>query len=585
MLIQSLIGKGGESVPVGRIVALVGPNNAGKSTALREIFRLLLGRDPEDPSVELEDGIPTRVIDDLGLVSHLAADQLLRGLVGIKAGSEETCFRGLGPVLNAPHEVLVHSEVWSILHRPSLLARTLSRSRLASLLCLRTAYSDAATRPSLTRSVAACSPAATPENLLQALHRAAPEVHQQLDDGFREVLSDGHLLLDATERVHLTLRLAREIPPPSDDPMEAVHTHRQLPSVDAQGDGYRSVAAVMLTVLLSPGRVLILDEPAAHLNPVEATRLGEWIARQPARLGCQVVLATSNEAFLSGLVRGEDVTVVRLKRSSNRTDLEPVSSEATRALMKSPFLSGREVLDCLMRRRVVVTQSDEDRAVYELVARRSYGAFDVGFVHAHGQQNLSVVLRTLRKAELPACVIADMNVLDSRARFSELVTAVCGSPPRPSWLMTRDKLEHSLTQRMGRRALAVNTREIESLLDRFARGEDVPGSLQGEPEREGQSLANPAEHWQRLQQLGIDAVDDDLRPWVEQLMDELHGVGLFLVPKGQLQGWIDFGGPQSREDWFFNAVSDLELGECPADLDVFVGQVVHHLTAVRRPSS
>lgn len=577
MLIQALVGKGGQNVSVGRVVALIGPNNAGKSTALREVFRLLLSRDPEDPSVELDDGVPTAVLDDLELVPHLAADQLLQGLTGTKAGSEETCFRGLGPTLNAPHEVTIHSEVWNVLHRPTLNARTLTKSRLASLLCLRLAYSDAATRPSLTAAAAACSPAAAPENLLQALDRAGPEVHEHFDQGFREIFADWHILLDATERVRLTLRLSRDIPPSVADPVAAVDQYQRLLPLDSQGDGYRGGAGLLLSVLLNPGRIVLLDEPAAALHPTQATRLGEWIGRQSHRLSCQVVLATSNEAFLSGLLRGDDVTAVRIQRVANRTSLEPVSSDAARALVRSRFLSDREVLDCLFRGRVIVTQSDEDRAIYDLVARRNHGSFEAAFVHAHGQQNLNVVLRTLRKAELPACVIADMNVLDSRARFSELVTAASGSPPRPSWLTTRDKLEQSLSKQLCPRTLAVNTREIESLLDRFARGDEVAVDKPGVPH-------GPAEHWVRIREHGIDAVDDDLRPWVEQLMDELHSVGVFLVPKGQLQGWIDFGGGQSREDWFFNAVSDLELGECPVDLEVFVGQVVTQITAMRRSS-
>ena len=82
---------------------------------------------------------------------------------------------------------------------------------------------------------------------------------------------------------------------------------------------------------------------------------------------------------------------------------------------------------------------------------------------------------------------------------------------------------------------------------------------------------------QQVREVGLDAIDDDLRPWGEQLMDELRPLGIFLVGHGCLESWIHFGTPLSRADWFFNALQEIDRGECPVPLETFVGAMLDHL--------
>ena len=57
---------------------------------------------------------------------------------------------------------------------------------------------------------------------------------------------------------------------------------RQFQTLDEQGDGFRSYVGVVLSVLLSEGRTILLDEPEAFLHPMQARRLGAWLAEQIA---------------------------------------------------------------------------------------------------------------------------------------------------------------------------------------------------------------------------------------------------------------------------------------------------------------
>ena len=82
---------------------------------------------------------------------------------------------------------------------------------------------------------------------------------------------------------------------------------------------------------------------------------------------------------------------------------------------------------------------------------------------------------------------------------------------------------------------------------------------------------------QQIREVGLDAIDDGLRPWVEQLMDELRPLGIFIVGNGCLESWMQFGTPLSRADWFFNALQEIDRGECPVPLETFVGAMLDHL--------
>ena len=376
--------------------------------------------------------------------------------------------------------------------------------------------------------------------------------------------------LDDSQVVSLCFRLASEFPEADGDPVAKARQYEALERLDDQSDGFHEVASIVLGMLMSEGRMLLLDDPASHVSPAVATKLGKWIASHAERLHTQVIVATHNEAFLSGLVAGcNDVTLVPLVRQSTQTRVRSITPEAVGPLARSPFLADSEVVRCFFRQHVVVTQSDEDRAIYQMVAERLHNEATVAFVHAHGQSNVAPVTQLLKAADLPVASIVDMDIFANEQAFTELVTSVTGDPPLATWLSTRDKIAKSISS-SSKQAIREDAKDVEAFLGKIQKG-------QGDLAKESRLPARqPEAAWQAIRAQGLDALKEELRPWAEQLLDELQQKGIFVVPKGQLQGWIDFGGRQSREDWFFNAVHEMEIEECPGDLQVFVSQAIDY---------
>ena len=51
-----------------------------------------------------------------------------------------------------------------------------------------------------------------------------------------------------------------------------------LPALEIQGDGMRSFTGALLSLLVHPRNIVLMDEPEAFLHPPQAKRLAETIA-------------------------------------------------------------------------------------------------------------------------------------------------------------------------------------------------------------------------------------------------------------------------------------------------------------------
>jgi len=64
---------------------------------------------------------------------------------------------------------------------------------------------------------------------------------------------------------------------------------------------------------------------------------------------------------------------------------------------------------------------------------------------------------------------------------------------------------------------------------------------------------------------------------VKCLIKELAKVGVFVVPCGELEQWIDTGVSKGRE-WNRKALEKLQAEDCPPELEFFMQQVIDFLS-------
>jgi hypothetical protein len=90
------------------------------------------------------------------------------------------------------------------------------------------------------------------------------------------------------------------------------------PPLESQGDGMRSFTGALLSILVHPRNIVLMDEPEAFLHPPQAKRLAETIAEETDN-SSQVFLATHDVEIVRALLdsASERVIIVRITRHDN----------------------------------------------------------------------------------------------------------------------------------------------------------------------------------------------------------------------------------------------------------------------------
>lgn len=579
LLIKSFTPLDGAPQEIGTITVLVGPNNAGKSETLRDLARLAGNFDPTGQERARGEEPKTRVVQDVTFVNKLSYDRLMSGITILDLGGlDGVVAQGLSPDLHSAYQRGVSPEIKNILFRPIMTARSVWMTVLGDLMPLRVAYLPADRRASLLNPASATSPLKPPQQLLGALQYAPTGILQKLHEASELFLDGQRLVLDTTEQVQLTLRWGSELPARTGDPVQDALAWSRLPAVQELGHGLQQCLGVVLAMLLSPGRLILLDEPDAGLHPETSRRLGQWISQNAISLGCQVVLVARDPAFLTGLMGGaSDVTICRLSRRATTTRFDMVPAEVGKALALFPLFASQQGITTVFREGAVVTPESADRMVYQAVAERVLRIHPHAFLQAQGSRNLNFVVKALKRANIPTCVVADLDLLQYETAFTELVKSLTGNTPPAPWLATRERLASHVEGWFDEQQLSAATHEVESFLDQFKQG---TASLSPQPVA-ASPISPQQANWDRLRRERLGILPPELRIWVEELLEDLKRIGLFISPKGRLEGWISFSADaEDPAGWINRAIQMLYVGECPAELRGFVAEILAHLTAM-----
>lgn len=207
-----------------------------------------------------------------------------------------------------------------------------------------------------------------------------------------------------------------------------------LPTLDAQGDGFRSFVGLALLIMAEPPNVLLVDEPEAFLHPGQARALGRWLAKRAASHDLQIVLATHDRDIVLGLIEGSlqsAVTFVRLNREANVTHMTQLSPSQVQDVWDQPVLRYSNVLQGLFHNRVVMCEADGDCRFYgaaldqvAIASGKRAVADDVLFVPAGGKSGVPLMAAALTTLGVEARAILDFDLLRSKGDLKRTVAAL-----------------------------------------------------------------------------------------------------------------------------------------------------------------
>jgi hypothetical protein len=213
--------------------------------------------------------------------------------------------------------------------------------------------------------------------------------------------------------------------------------------------------------------------------------------------------------------------------------------------------------------------------VYQTVAHSgssSSRGSEILFIHANWKDASDVPVKLLREAGTPVCAIVDIDVLNSEATFKTLISALShlGDSDLPMSLKDVAGLVEGTTQ--------------ADLLDKLTQAvhtwlETNHNDLRG-ARRALVRIAKSASKWDAVKKQGLDFFKGPDRLSVEALLAACKARGLFIVPKGELEGWMRLGLTKGKT-WNRAALEKLHMNGCPPELRSFVDEVVDSLDSQR----
>lgn len=225
-----------------------------------------------------------------------------------------------------------------------------------------------------------------------------------------------------------------EIPPLNRPSVAYANAVAALPTLDSQGDGFRSFVGLALLVMAEQPDVLLVDEPEAFLHPGQARALGRWLAGRAASHDHQIILATHDRDIVLGLIEGaskSSVTFVRLTRDNTITHMTQLSPADVEHVWDQPALRYSNVLQGLFHKRVVMCEGDGDCRFYgaaldELAVatgRRSI-AGDVLFVPSGGKAGVPKLAAALTSLGVEARAIMDFDLFRTKTDIRKVVESL-----------------------------------------------------------------------------------------------------------------------------------------------------------------
>ena len=551
--LNSLTFNDGTTVDVADVTVIVGPNNSGKTRTLLDISAHARQEPASTLVLKALDLVVPDSLEDLLLQCKAVGNDegsnfVIRG-AGTSAREAYNTHFGGGRAQVAGY---FSDELQVLQHFGSLLLAFLSTEE-------RLAIAKAGATGNITQ----------PSTLLAALYRD-PDAVSRANEVFRGIFNTS-LRLDFSELTKLQLRVGIDIERVSENLQIAQHQFPEYPLLDEQGDGMRSAAAVILALEAISRRITLIDEPEAFLHPPQARAVGRHLAA--ITRGRQIIIATHSTDLLRGVLSSEQpIRVIRLTRKDTQNVPHTIEPDAMRELANDPLLSSARVLDGIFYRGAVVTEADADRAFYEVVASQVLRDNDFHYTHAQSKQSVFRVIEAYRTLGVPCASILDIDVLNDAGEMKKLLLAHGAENAECAAILAlRKTIEDAVCAESPERRFAGMA---DTLRDALKLTEDLsqPAATRiTSLTRACTDVMKFKTPWQPIKEQGVEGLPSPVRAAFGDLSGRCAARGLFIVPVGELEGWLRGRVPLSegnKHKWIVDALQvlpklDVRVNEPP----------------------
>ena len=328
-----------------------------------------------------------------------------------------------------------------------------------------------------------------------------------------------------------------------------------------QGDGMRSFASVVLHLLapVTPS-ILMLDEPEAFLHPPQARLLGELMAKERSSRS-QLFVATHSVDVINGLlnVAPDNLRVLRMRRDGDVNHVKELDKERAKQINADPLMKYSSVMSGVFHERVIICEADSDCTFYSslLNLRELHGDQqpDVLFVHANGKDRIGALVKTLTELDVPVDVIADIDVLRSEHVFEDITKSLGGNwaDIQPMVKAIRSSIDDN---KPWSNAGAIKE-EIQGELEHM----ELKGEFPKETRVAINEILKKDSPWFTVKVAGEAAIPKgQATQHFQNLKSSCKKMGLWIVPVGELEGFCrSVGGHGPR--WVQQVIETRDLSK------------------------
>ena len=564
--LSSLVLNDGTKTNPSALTVFIGPNNAGKSQALKDILNLSTRPSHARRDVVVVTNTNFQLPETLADLVH-AYPSLTR--TQDKGGNWR--YHGLNPMLDQQHTV--GGGRWPEDFEPPFLTPE-SREKHRDWFGEQfgpglVAFLTTEQRLRLVKEAPSSDNEYSTANLLQAFYNSHSATERKVSDYVSKLFTNKRIALDFTTLRNLRIRVASDFSDVPPDPRDAREVMRGKRLLDEQGDGIRSFVGIVVALETLDRPLILIDEPEAFLHPPQALAIGRFIAGE-TRSGRQIIVATHSTDVLRGITSvTQEADIIRVDRVDDTNRFQQLSPASLKNVILDPLLSSSRVLDGLLYPVAIVTEGDRDSRFFQAVLQKLPDALDTHFVNASSKQAVPQIMAVYTDMGIRRAGIVDFDILRVDADWQQaLGTLSFSETERNRATLIRDEIAQFVKQQpVDQRIRAVkdkiaevdeSLREHESA--QFATPEEkhrADERFLKSMERRLQEAAHETGPWNELKRKGRDHLPEALQSSFDDLFELCADKGFFILPTGELESMLaDYGieHTTNKRDWIRRAL-------------------------------
>lgn len=506
------------------IVIFVGPNNAGKSQSLKDIYAL---------SAEAAQTIVISNIKIEKYKSNLVS--FLETLDTPKIGSDYKDYNVLGK------NIRVRSYTEADFHKD------IPYGNLRDIFVVNL---DTAARLSI------CSPA---DNIARNAAKQHPIHYAAFTEKYGKWLSDNYKKAFG-ENIIVNNLFGGKIPLCIGDTVklngiedlqtaiykgaETLDTYKQ---VQNQGDGIKSFTGILLYLMLDYYCTFLIDEPESFLHPPQANIMGRIIGETLSD-DQQAFISTHSEDIIKGLlsVCPNRIKIIRITRENDINNFSVLGNESFNDVWTDPLLKHSNIMSSLFHQHVVLCESDSDCKLYSIIEshlkRKADKYSETLYIHCGGKHRIAKIAKALKLLNIDTKLIPDIDVLNDENVYRNIVEAF-----GIEWASIESKYNtivgnlHSVKENVKRS-------EATAMIEQVLSSSKNPTLSKKEIETIKEALKTVSK-WAALKEFGTNAIPrGDATVAFDSMNTILKEHGVYIVPAGELECFIkEVGG--HGPDW------------------------------------